>query len=371
MADQSQSSIPARVERFRNWTVILNGLAIAGTAFGFALWITGVPSLRLWVDPVFRSLLIFLGTIALIAIGITRLGRRRLAVAILNVSLMIIVVFGVMGFYLPNEFAIAAFVLALVVTAAGSRPVDTLVTAVVAMVLELFIFVQQGLAALRPLALLSIVGLLATVGITLAWLQDNLERAIQQLGVSRAHYRKLSNVDPLTGLGNRRHFDLNLVKFLSLCNPYQPVALIVLDMDELKTINDKFGHPVGDEALISLANVLKASIRESDVVARIGGDEFAIILPGGRKRGAIRLVDRIHRGLRKIELKVPQAMNITVSVGMAETTDPAVDPEVFFSEGDAELYYSKDSRGQTGDRRLEEIPAPYRQETENPGSDKT
>jgi diguanylate cyclase (GGDEF)-like protein len=110
---------------------------------------------------------------------------------------------------------------------------------------------------------------------TIRRLKDELSRALALIG----ELQKTAETDFLLGIRNRRGFDRDLARAIAYIKRYQATAaLIVLDVDRLKPINDNFGHAAGDEVLKAVAAVLTAQVRSSDVVARLGGDEFAILL---------------------------------------------------------------------------------------------
>jgi diguanylate cyclase (GGDEF)-like protein len=131
---------------------------------------------------------------------------------------------------------------------------------------------------------------------------------------------RLSETDPLTGLYNARGLLARLEAELARCRRYHhPVALLLVDLDGLKQINDRYGHDAGDAALVRLAEVIRSQLRETDVAARWGGDEFAILAPNTSRTSALALAERIR-------VRVPgQGMRgrVTASVGVA-----AVEPDV-------------------------------------------
>jgi diguanylate cyclase (GGDEF)-like protein len=110
--------------------------------------------------------------------------------------------------------------------------------------------------------------------------------------------RNLSRIDGLTGIANRRAFDEKLQHALALsARERQPLTLAYIDVDDLKRLNDRDGHDVGDRALVVVARTLAASIRRTDTAARLGGDEFALLLPNTDRPGAERVIDKARRAL--------------------------------------------------------------------------
>jgi diguanylate cyclase (GGDEF)-like protein len=125
----------------------------------------------------------------------------------------------------------------------------------------------------------------------------------------------LSRTDALTGLPNRRAFETQFPHMLGLTDRGHAIALVLLDVDHFKTINDELGHAAGDQALIALANTLKALTRSSDMTARLAGDEFTVLLSGLDNEGVLawyqRLADRFRSELRASGL----AVDNTISAG--------------------------------------------------------
>ena len=123
---------------------------------------------------------------------------------------------------------------------------------------------------------------LAVAGTTVAvqFLKGRLVRA-------ELHQRTMAELDPLTGVANRRGFDLALERAAATGDPY---ALILIDLDDFKRVNDEQGHPAGDAVLQSVAIAAAGVARQGDCLARIGGDEFALIAPGAGPAGVLRLL---------------------------------------------------------------------------------
>jgi len=167
----------------------------------------------------------------------------------------------------------------------------------------------------------------------------------QVLDITARHEREsrlqqLADHDSLTGLLNRRRFEEDLLRQLDRCRRYgERAALAVIDIDNFKDVNDKLGHVAGDQLLRLLADVLRGNVRSSDVVARIGGDEFAVLLLGvgseDVRDAASSLVEAVRAADRSDDPK------ITVSVGLT-VLQPDDVPDVAFVRADRAMYAAKE-----------------------------
>ena len=154
------------------------------------------------------------------------------------------------------------------------------------------------------------------------------------------HY--LANFDPLTGLPNRGQLDEHLRYALSLAKRNNGhLALMFLDLDHFKDINDTLGHSVGDAVLIELANRLRLLLREEDTITRMGGDEFIFLLPGTNAHGAAKVAEKL---LEVIALPFniqPYELSLTASIGIAIYPDDGVELERLSQSADAAMYHAK------------------------------
>jgi diguanylate cyclase len=170
-------------------------------------------------------------------------------------------------------------------------------------------------------------------------------REIDQLKSKMARYRNEALMDPLTRIGNRRGFDKKLTSAIDDANNAETnLCLIMADIDHFKIINDTHGHLVGDNVLRMVAATITASIKGKDHVARIGGEEFAIVLPDTPFAGAMKLADNMRLTFERLDLKKKNTGEslgrITLSFGVAgykqnEATDD------FIQRADEALYRSK------------------------------
>jgi len=154
-----------------------------------------------------------------------------------------------------------------------------------------------------------------------------------------------ATTDPMTALANRRQFETELKRELAFTERHQaPLALILVDIDNLKIINDALGHRSGDRAIVWTAEGLRDAMRCSDRSFRIGGDEFAVLLRGLDRSGGLRAARRFVKAQTRqpLRLDVEEALEVTVSVGVA-VADSSNDFDVneLFHRADRALYAAK------------------------------
>jgi diguanylate cyclase (GGDEF)-like protein/PAS domain S-box-containing protein len=162
---------------------------------------------------------------------------------------------------------------------------------------------------------------------------------ITELKKKEEKIRYISFHDQMTGLYNRRYFEDEIKRMDK--SRRLPISLIVADIDGLKRINDNYGHREGDKYIKKAASIMKSVTRAEDVVARIGGDEFAVILPETGKEDVARIVERIEEKCKnnKNELKVP----IAISAGYAVKFDHEQELEEIIKKADKNMYNEKNS----------------------------
>lgn len=173
------------------------------------------------------------------------------------------------------------------------------------------------------------------------WVMVGLKR---RLLAAEARQRDIANRDPLTGFGNRRVFDATMRRELEARTQPRgrrgaddsPLALLVLDLDDFKGVNDRYGHPVGDAVLREAASRAAAILRSTDTLARIGGDEFAVIAPGAHGEGAQRMAEAIRTAVGLRESDAPGPIP-TASVGWAVFPDDGTDYETLMRAADERM----------------------------------
>jgi diguanylate cyclase (GGDEF)-like protein len=150
-----------------------------------------------------------------------------------------------------------------------------------------------------------------------------------------------ANTDPLTGLGNLRALQRQLAVLLDVRKRYQHgFALLLMDIDGLKRINDSHGHPAGDRVLMQVGMSLRRSIRSVDTAARVGGDEFCVLLPEQDLKSAAKLAARLATAIEE-EVAVPGEPSVTVSIGVAASPEHGDDAEALIDTADRAMYRAK------------------------------
>ncbi|WP_167496040.1 MULTISPECIES: GGDEF domain-containing protein [Shewanella] len=156
----------------------------------------------------------------------------------------------------------------------------------------------------------------------------------------RSKLEQLANTDSLTGLFNRRSFTSFCEhEFFRATRYFQPFSLMIIDIDLFKVVNDTYGHLVGDEVIKRVANICNEHVREADVLARIGGEEFAILLPDTDMNSAYVLAERLREAQQQYDK--PQAPSITISIGIATLRSQDKAFSEIFNRADKALYSSK------------------------------
>jgi diguanylate cyclase (GGDEF)-like protein/PAS domain S-box-containing protein len=170
-----------------------------------------------------------------------------------------------------------------------------------------------------------------------------LEQKALEQKEAEARIQQLAHFDPLTGLPNRLLLKDRCAQALSLAErSQQPVALMFIDLDHFKNINDSLGHQVGDEVLVQLAHRLESSVREQDTVARLGGDEFILLLPNADILGAAHVADKLLQAAM-MPLHIGQhELTVTPSIGIALYPKDGADLDALSKCADAAMYRAKE-----------------------------
>jgi diguanylate cyclase (GGDEF)-like protein len=155
----------------------------------------------------------------------------------------------------------------------------------------------------------------------------------------------LSSRDALTGLANRRSFDLALAREIDrVARSGEPALLLMLDIDHFKRVNDTYGHAAGDQVLRAVAGALLESVRPMDLVARVGGEEFAIVLPNCASAFGETVAERIRRRVERMPVPVGPGLRLAVSISIGGAFAPQwvrSTPALWVERADQQLYRAK------------------------------
>jgi len=161
----------------------------------------------------------------------------------------------------------------------------------------------------------------------------------------QGHLEALVSVDPLTGVANRRYFMEKLQAEFARSQRYRAdLSLIMIDVDRFKRVNDQYGHLTGDRLLAALAQDIQGALRESDTLGRVGGEEFAVVLPETQLAEATLVAERIRKSVCQQPVRTIDGGGspTTVSIGVASVHDDTAGHEELYRLADAALYHAKD-----------------------------
>lgn len=171
----------------------------------------------------------------------------------------------------------------------------------------------------------------------------------ESAGTELRYLRELyenSATDALTGVANRRRFEEALRSEATKARAFQvSLALLMVDIDHFKAVNDRYGHVAGDQVLRSVARTLREQVRETDIVGRVGGEEFAVLCSGTQDEGARRLAERIRAAVETSAIEFEGThIHVTVSVGVAiQGLEAEWDTKQLYKDADDRLYRAKRS----------------------------
>jgi len=173
-------------------------------------------------------------------------------------------------------------------------------------------------------------------------MNDRLLSVMLELKEAKEKIELLSITDALTGLGNRRQFDTDIVKELNKSARYgTDLSLFIIDIDNFKHVNDTLGHQAGDHILAKLGEIITDNLRETDWAARYGGEEFCVVVPMTSEQGALKLAERLRKSIEQ-KLGKEYDQTFTASIGLSKF-EKALNLEAWIEQADKALYHSKDN----------------------------
>ncbi|PJE57384.1 hypothetical protein TY87_00770 [Marinomonas sp. BSi20584] len=209
---------------------------------------------------------------------------------------------------------------------------------------------QQG--SVRYVAMLQVLVTEELNGYTTLHFMKLLKRAIEKINITlanialREELQRFSYEDELTGLKNRRFFsEVMECEIVSAEKNQEALSLLICDIDYFKKFNDTYGHPAGDEALKTLASLLSHFFHEGDIVCRLGGEEFVVVMPRVTSENCLRKAEQLIAAVEKTQIEYEGNLleNITISIGISSWPELTSDPRQLFQQTDSALYQAKES----------------------------
>lgn len=168
-------------------------------------------------------------------------------------------------------------------------------------------------------------------------------RLVQQLDAAREELRRLSITDELSGAFNRRYFLEHATQELARARRYDtPLSVALVDLDDFKELNDRFGHAAGDAVLRAVSDAARATVRVNDVFARFGGEEFVVLLPNTDEHGAHEIAERLRERIAALSVQVgTEVTHLTASFGVAALSPEDTRVDDVLLRADRALYAAK------------------------------
>ena len=309
------------------------------------------PDLRVTLDLAAIAALAVSGAAAL---SLVKRGSVRTAGYLISFSTFAVIAVGT--FLIPRYFPLVAvaFLLPVLISGAvigGWAPFLFAFSAIVINTTAVIIAAGRGEAAVAENETWTLIYLVTHSLVSLAAalisnsLTEQIQKTIGSLHRQADQLAKLAHTDPLTGLANRRHLFERLESEFSRAQRYRrPFCLLYIDMDGFKAINDQFGHLFGDEILRGSARAMQAVLRATDLLARIGGDEFAVLLPETDLTGSEHVANKLRKALAAYGSQLsPSLPSLTLSIGVGQINEDDDAIEDILSRADKAQYLAKSS----------------------------
>lgn len=167
---------------------------------------------------------------------------------------------------------------------------------------------------------------------------------LRQMEKEKDHYEEISRLDGMTGILNKNAIEYYIKEYLDIYNPVQKAGLILIDIDNFKMINDNFGHMLGDTIIKRVAKTITQTFRSTDIVGRVGGDEFLVLMKGVKTKGeVVEKAEELRITFEKIFMEDQDKFKISVSVGVSMIENNSYDYGQLFSKADQALYEAKNA----------------------------
>jgi diguanylate cyclase (GGDEF)-like protein len=373
LIDRIRASLLPRIEPELRATRTSLARTIVLVQFGFlAFWGIALlvfsslrPEVRVTLDLAAIAALALSGAAAL---SLTNRGSVRTAGYLIAFSAFAVVAVGT--FLIPQHFPLiaVAFLLPVLISGAvigGWTPFLFAFAAIVTNTAAVVTAADRGVAAVAGNPTWTLIYLVTHSLVSLAAalisnsLSEQIQKTIGSLNRQADQLVKIAHTDPLTGLANRRDLFERLESEFSRAQRYRrPFCLLYIDMDGFKAINDEFGHLFGDEILRGSARAMQAVLRATDALARIGGDEFAVLLPETDLVGAEHVANKLRKALTAYGAQLsPSLPSLTLSIGVGQIGEDDDAIEDILSRADKAQYLAKSS-GKALTRTQHDLRAP-------------
>ena len=319
-----------RIVRIVGWVFILATTVIVGAS---GLWAANQPAILALLALAGLSMLVVHDLLPANALGAAKYVVEG-SVAVTVATLLVALTGGVTSpFFFTYPLIVGGA--ALVVTPAIT--VALTATAILGYVLAVFLGSPAGLSTS---AMAATVGVNLTALILLAYAAMVIAREQRR---TRDAAVRLSTIDPLTGLFNRGFFFAAIEREIARsARSSRGFCLLMMDLDELKTVNDQFGHFHGDRVLRGVGEVVQAGVRRIDTAARYGGDEFVVLLPETDPTGAYVVAEKIRQGVESMPVDLPDTSIVpSLSIGVVSYPDDGMTADELMISADGAMYASK------------------------------
>lgn len=327
----------------------------------FGIWFVHLLSLAIiqgWtMSAVLPSALLFLAYLIISLFLLIMVRKVHVLFSAYLLAVAMVFLASLSSFRLPSGvlYANAALFISIIVAAAIiSRPAAYLFVtgSILLVIFDILLGVNNALDpgpwALQAPPIYSLLGF-SFVAIALARILSSLARQVEttigNLQLQAEKLAHLAHTDSLTGLANRRYlFDQLKIEFARSRRYERTFCLLFIDLDNFKLINDRYGHLVGDEALNGASKALQTPLRATDMLARVGGDEFAVLLPETDLRGGIEVIEKLQSALRSFGREFePEPLEMTFSAGLSQLQQEDITIDQILTRADDAQYLAKRS----------------------------